>query len=57
MLSVLGEGTFLSLLWFLERHAPGPVTATVCKLAAQDEARHVALGIAHLREGSVAKTE
>ena len=50
LLSVLGEGTFLSLLWFLERHAPDPVTAAVCRLAAQDEARHVAFGIAHLRE-------
>jgi hypothetical protein len=50
LLSVLGEGTFLSLLWFLERDAPDPVTAAVCRLAAQDEARHVAFGIAHLRE-------
>src|SRR4051795_5819112 len=50
LLSVLGEGTFLSLLWFLERHAPDPVTATVCRLAAQDEARHVAFGLAHLRQ-------
>ncbi len=50
LLSVLGEGTFLSLLWFLERFAPDPVTAAVCRLAAQDEARHVAFGIAHLRE-------
>ena len=29
LLSVLGEGTFLSLLSFLERHAPDPVTAAV----------------------------
>jgi len=50
LLSVLGEGTFLSLLWFLERNAPDAVTATVCRLAAQDEARHVAFGMAHLRE-------
>jgi hypothetical protein len=50
LLSVLGEGTFLSLLWFIERHAPDPVTAAVCRLAAQDEARHVAFGLAHLRE-------
>jgi len=50
LLSVLGEGTFLSLLWFLERHAPDPVTAAVCRLAAQDEARRVAFGMAHLRE-------
>jgi hypothetical protein len=50
LLSVLGEGSFLSLLWFLERHAPDPVTAAVCRLAAQDEARHVAFGMAHLRD-------
>jgi hypothetical protein len=50
LLSVLGEGTFLSLLWFLDRHAPDPVTSTVCRLAAQDEARHVAFGMSHLRE-------
>ena len=37
-------------LWFLERYAPDPVTAAVCRLAAQDEARHVAFGMAHLRE-------
>ena len=50
LLSVLGEGTFLTLLWFLERHAPDPITKTVTRLAAQDEARHVAFGVAHLRE-------
>jgi hypothetical protein len=50
LLSVLGEGTFLALLWFIERHAPDPVTAAVARLAAQDEARHVAFGMAHLRE-------
>jgi hypothetical protein len=50
LLSVLGEGTFLSLLWFLERHAPDAVTAAVCRLAAHDEARHVAFGMAHLRQ-------
>ena len=48
MLSVLGEGTFLSLLWFLHEYAPDPVTASVARLAAQDEARHVAFGLAHL---------
>ncbi|HEX3880990.1 MAG TPA: ferritin-like domain-containing protein [Bryobacteraceae bacterium] len=50
LLSVLGEGTFLNLLWFLERYAPDPVTSAVCRLAAQDEARHVAFGMSHLRE-------
>jgi hypothetical protein len=49
LLSVLGEGTFLSLLWFIQRSAPDPVTAAVCRLAAQDEARHVAFGMSHLR--------
>ena len=34
LLSVLGEGTFLNLLWFLERHAPDPLTRQVAKLAA-----------------------
>jgi hypothetical protein len=49
LLSVLGEGSFLSLLRFLQAHAPDPVTRQVCLLAAQDEARHVAFGMAHLR--------
>jgi hypothetical protein len=49
LLSVLGEGSFLSLLWFLHRNAPDPVTRDVARLAAQDEARHVAFGLAHLR--------
>ncbi|HEU5179232.1 MAG TPA: ferritin-like domain-containing protein [Candidatus Polarisedimenticolia bacterium] len=49
LLSVLGEGSFLSLLWFLHESAPDPVTREVCRLAAQDEARHVAFGLAHLR--------
>ena len=45
---MLGEGTFLNLLAFLERHAPDAVTRQVCRLALQDEARHVAFGLAHL---------
>lgn len=48
LLSVLGEGSFLSLLSFLDRHAPDPVTRAVTRLARQDEARHVAFGVAHL---------
>jgi hypothetical protein len=48
LLSVLGEGSFLNLLAFLERHAPDPVTRQVARLALQDEARHVAFGLAHL---------
>jgi hypothetical protein len=48
LLSVLGEGTFLSLLSFLERYAPDPVTRRVTHLALADEARHVAFGVAHM---------
>jgi hypothetical protein len=48
LLSVLGEGSFLSLLWFLHEHAPDAATKAVARLAAQDEARHVAFGLAHL---------
>jgi hypothetical protein len=49
LLSVLGEGTFLHLLTFLDQHAPDPVTRQVARLARQDEARHVAFGVAHLQ--------
>ncbi|HEY2765474.1 MAG TPA: ferritin-like domain-containing protein [Pseudonocardiaceae bacterium] len=48
LLSVLGEGSFLNLLTFLDHHAPDPVTRQVTRLARQDEARHVAFGVAHL---------
>jgi hypothetical protein len=47
LLSVLGEGSFLDLLRFLQRHAPDDVTRTVCRLALADESRHVAFGVAH----------
>jgi hypothetical protein len=50
LLSVLGEGTFLSLLSFLERHSPDPVTARIAHLSLQDEARHVAFAMGHLGE-------
>ncbi|MGE0546375.1 MAG: ferritin-like domain-containing protein [Kofleriaceae bacterium] len=49
LLSVLGEGSFLALLWFLRDHAPDECTREVAQLAAQDEARHVAFGLAHLQ--------
>ena len=48
LLSVLGEGSFLSLLWFIRDHAPDACTREVARLAAQDEARHVAFGLAHV---------
>jgi hypothetical protein len=49
LLSVLGEGTFVTLLHFLNEHAPDPITRQIAKLTARDEARHVAFGIAHLQ--------
>jgi hypothetical protein len=49
LLSVLGEGTFLDLLRFIEDHAPDPVTAEVCRRARIDETRHVKFGMAHVR--------
>jgi hypothetical protein len=48
LLSVLGEGSFLSLLAFLDEYAPDPITRQVARLARVDEARHVAFGVAHL---------
>lgn len=48
LLSVLGEGSFVNLLWFLHEHAPDACTKAIMKLTAQDEARHVAFGVAHL---------
>lgn len=49
LLSIMGEGSFLILLNFLHRYGPDPITRSVARLAAQDEARHVAFGLAHLR--------
>jgi hypothetical protein len=48
LLSVLGEGSFLNLLGFLETYAPDPIARRVTHLARQDESRHVAFGMAHL---------
>ena len=49
LLSVLGEGTFLDLLAFLEDYAPEEATREICRRARQDEARHVRFGIAHAK--------
>ena len=49
LLSVLGEGTFLEYLSFVERFAPDPVTAEIARRARIDEARHVAFGVEHAR--------
>ncbi len=49
LLNVLGEGTFLDLLRFVERYAPDAATATAARLAHRDERRHVHFGISHVR--------
>ncbi len=54
LLSVMGEGTFVSLLSFLERHAPDPLTRRIAHLTRNDEARHVALSLAHLEHHAAA---
>ncbi len=48
---MLGEGTFLDLLAFIERHAPDEATAELSRRARNDESRHVHFGLAHVRHG------
>jgi hypothetical protein len=55
LLSVLGEGSFLSLLSFLQQYAPDPVTARITQLVLADEARHVAFALGHLGEHVTSK--
>lgn len=60
LLNVLGEGTFLDLLKFIERHAPDLATATAARLVHRDERRHVHFGVSHIRavmrrDGDVAR--
>ena len=49
LLNVLGEGTFLDLLRFIELHAPDAATATAARLAHRDERRHVHFGVSNIR--------
>jgi hypothetical protein len=49
LLSVLGEGTFLDLLKFVERFAPDEATLILAQKARTDETRHVHFGLAHVR--------
>lgn len=49
LLSVLGEGSFVDLLRFIEEHAPDEVTRAIAELTARDESRHVAAGVAHVK--------
>jgi len=49
LLSVLGEGTFVDLLRFVERNAPDAATAEIARRARIDETRHVHFGIVHVK--------
>ncbi|OCL96962.1 ribonucleotide-diphosphate reductase subunit beta [Aliarcobacter thereius] len=49
LLHVMGEGTFVDLLSFLETHMPDDATKKMIKLAKRDEMRHVAYGIEHVK--------
>ena len=50
LLSVLGEGTFLDLLRYIERYAPEPVTREIARRTRIDETRHVHFALAHIRQ-------
>jgi hypothetical protein len=54
VLSVLGEGTFLDLLHFIEDHAPDEATLEIARRARADEARHVHFGLALVRHALAA---
>ena len=49
LLSVMGEGSFLSLLGFLAHCAPDPITEAATRMAAQDEGRHIGFAMGRLR--------
>lgn len=49
LLSVLGEGTFLDLLRFVEEHAPDEATRELARRGRVDETRHVHFGVVHVR--------
>lgn len=49
LLSVLGEGTFLDLLRYVETYAPDPVTRDIARRTRVDESRHVHFALAHTR--------
>jgi hypothetical protein len=49
LLGVLGEGTFLDLLRFVELHAPDRCTREIARRTRLDEARHVHHALSHVR--------
>lgn len=49
LLHVMGEGTFIDLLKFLEVHMPDESTKQLLQYVRKDESRHVAYGMAHMK--------
>jgi len=49
LLSVLGEGTFLDLLKYVEKYSPDEATTELLRRARVDETRHVHFGLVHVR--------
>ncbi len=49
LLHVMGEGTFVDLLSFLEQHMPDETTKKIIHLVKKDEMRHVAYGMEHVK--------
>jgi TusA-related sulfurtransferase len=49
MLSVLGEGTFMDLLRYIEMHSPDEVTREIARRTRIDETRHVHFALDHIR--------
>jgi TusA-related sulfurtransferase len=49
LLSVLGEGTFLDLLQYIDTHSPEPVTREIARRTRRDESRHVHFALDHVR--------
>ncbi len=57
LLNVLGEGTFLDLLRFIELHAPDAATAAAARLAHRDERRHVHFGVSNIKRAASIDSE
>ncbi|TQR32489.1 DUF455 domain-containing protein [Campylobacter sp. MIT 99-7217] len=49
LLHIMGEGTFMDLLSFLENYAQDEPTKNLLRLARKDEGRHVAYGMGHVK--------
>jgi TusA-related sulfurtransferase len=49
LLHVLGEGTFVDLLQFIEKYAPDECTREIVRRARIDETRHVKYGMSNVR--------